>query len=394
MDDLDLLVEEAALAGEVAAGYDPAYLAAGRDARLVAVVAARQERQHRAFIPWTAEEEEFVRRHVGWLTDEEIGRRIGRTADAVHIRRERYLDLPNVTKRDDWLTAQEVRRRLGAPCAKGVTRLIRSGILPGRMAPLERDVYLVHVDTLTRFAVNPENWIYFRTYRVKDARLRRLIALREERWGDAWWTPGQVAAYHGVTGNAVNAQIHKGLLPARRFGNWWVKRSEAVQARFYLGQGRNLTVEWTDASDCFLLMARSVGCSHADIEALCKWPHGRAAYRLNALRRDGRIPDLIRRYDLDLYYDAESSRLFADWRQYRRKFPRWEGAVGRFLAGEASLLDLQQVVKLLAVWGEWYGPTEVDRALASSFRHFNSVTPATVWQAYETVKEWGVDPLC
>lgn len=391
MDDLDLLIEEAAITGELAAGFSPTFLSVQRDPRMVAVIANGMERQTNVrSMRWTPEEEEFVRQHASWLSDTEIGERLGRSETAVHIRRHRFLDVPGATKREDWLTGNEVGRRLGMPCAKVVGRWIKKGILPGRMAPMGRDIYLVSVDALTRFAVNPENWIYFRTHRVQDAKLRRLIALRQKRWEDEWWTPGQVAAYHGVTGSAVNARIAKGQLPAKRWGNWWIKRSDATTVRFVMGQGYNTLVEWTDASDCFLLVARASGCSYADIEALSKWPERRAVYRHQALQRDGVIPCLIRRYNLPVQYDEGDGRLFCDW---RLRFPQWAQAIQRFTAGHCTMVDRQRVAKILATWGEWYAPTQEERAEAALWRHWSMTTPATIGQVYEKVKGWGVEPL-
>lgn len=392
MDDLDLLIEEAAITGELTAGFSPKFLSVQRDPRMVAVIANGMEHRQANVRAqrWTPKEEDFVRQYASWLSDAEMGARLGRSEDAVHIRRERFLSIPGATKREDWLTGNEVGRRLGLSCSKVVGRWIRAGILPGRMAPMDRDIYLVSIDALTRFAVNPENWIYFRTHRVQDTKLRRLIALRQERWGDEWWTPGQVAAYHGVTGGTVNARIVKGDLPAKRWGNWWIKRSDAVNAQFVMGRGYNTRVEWTEAGDCFLLVARAAGCSYADIDALAKWAERRAVYRHQVLQRDGTIPRLISRYSLPVQYDEEDGRLFCDW---RLKFPRWAQPIQRFIAGHSTMVDRQRVAKILATWGEWHAPTPEERADAALWRHWSVTTPATIGHAYEKVQGWGVEPL-
>lgn len=368
--DLDLLIDEAALHGLVSA---PESSYANR---------------------WQPEEDEFVRRNWGWLHIDEIARHLGRSANAVDIHRDRYLadEIPATTRRGDWLTAQEVGRRLGTSCVKTITRLISEGLLPARMAPLDRAIYLVSYDAMIRFAANPENWIYFKPHRVRDAKLRRFIHLRQQRWNDEWWTPGQVAAYHGVSVSAASNQIYQRCLPAKRWGNWWVKRSDAINARFVRGKGSKSVIQWTDEADAFLILARAVGLSWGAIERMCKWQRTRAPYRVDTLVELGRLPAIC--HAQGVLYDPDRGLLLADWRNHQGRFPLLTRAARRFVrGGQAETDELSVVVGVLSVWGRWYAQTPEQDELAETWRHYAYVTRETVDRVYQELLSWGVDPL-
>lgn len=367
-DYLDALIEEAAIHGQTSAGES--------------TYANR----------WQPEEDEFLRQNWGWLHISEIARRLGRTVYAVDIHKDRRLDdIPATTQHPDWLTAHEVARRLGVPCMKSITRLIRDGLLPARMAPLDRAIYLVSVDSLTKFAVNPENWVYFKSHRVRDARLRRMILIRQARWGDEWWSVGQAAAYHGVGVNAVNAHIHRGWLKGKRWGNWWIRRSDAIRARFVGANGQPV-IRWTESADSWLVLARAVGLSWGAVERLSNWPRTRPNYRFDTLATQGRLAALCEAQGI--LYDPARNLVLADWRNYSRRFPRLTEAVDRFLGDHAPTgEDLSIVAGVLSAWGQWYATTSERFVQAEGWRHYSVVIRATVEKAYRELLGWGVDPL-
>jgi hypothetical protein len=175
LDELDALIDEAVVFGELAAGTDAQWLTAARgaDARLVAVL--NPGAGHVSWAPaWTEQEEAFVRENHMWMSNAELAKALGRSVNGIEIHSKRNLGLPGRSNTPGYLTAQDVRKALGIGCAKSVTRLIRLGLLPGRLAPLERLVYLVKRDVLVRWAVNPENWIYFKPDNVTDPQIKCL----------------------------------------------------------------------------------------------------------------------------------------------------------------------------------------------------------------------------
>ncbi len=68
--------------------------------------AVRKQSLHVRSARWTAEEDAFLRKVWGVLTEEEIGRALGRTEAAVHIHSERTLGLPRPTKNPNLLTTR------------------------------------------------------------------------------------------------------------------------------------------------------------------------------------------------------------------------------------------------------------------------------------------------
>ena len=276
MDALDELIEDAVICGEVSTGAAIDWLATRHDSRhlIVATAATKQIRtQLPAAVAWTQEEEDFVRIHLGWLSEEEIARRLGRSVNAVHIHWEREMRLPAPT-RGDWLPLNQVAVALGVPCAKTVSKWVEKfKLLPARSLALERKVTAVHRQDLKRFAVNPHNWLYFDPARVTDPHLKLLVDHQRQRWHDEWWSVGQVAAYHGVSVSAVNNNIRKGLIKAVDYGNWWVLRSEATRKdlKFFTGKGTVETSPWSDNVDAWTILARGVGLSLPTVSSMCGW---------------------------------------------------------------------------------------------------------------------------
>src|SRR3989304_5556801 len=275
---------------------------------------------------WTPEEEQFLREQIGLMNDEEIGAALGRSAFATYMQRQPK-GIPAHSKRPGWLTGNGAAKLMGVD-VHNVMRLCRRGILPHQVMPGERGILMVREAVLYRWAVNPLNWVYFRLEKVRDARLRRMLELKQARWDDEWWTIGQAAAWHGADDAVLNNAFHDGRLRGKKWGNWWVLRSEATKlgVHFWRGKGSNVTVGWSEAMDAFLVLGRGGGGSWNRLDRVTRNKNSvkssNSDYRLRILRREGLIPGIIEKYGLEVEYDSERGVMWADWRGGRGGGPR------------------------------------------------------------------------
>lgn len=398
MDALDELIEDAVICGEVSAGADINWLSTRHDSRhlIVATAATKQTRtQSPAAVAWTREEEEFVRTHLGWLSEEEIARRLGRSVNAVHIHWEREMRLPAPT-RGDWLPLNQVAIALGIPCAKTVSKWVEKfKLLPARSLALERKVTAIHRQDLKRFAVNPRNWLYFNPARVTDPYLKALVDRQRQRWHDEWWSIGQVAAYHGVSISAVNNNIRKGLIKAVDYGNWWVLRSEATRPnlKFFTGKGSAETVPWSDNVDAWIILARAVGLSLPTVSHLCGWKHHRADARLRRYDPQA-IQRLIERTNLPIQYNPATHTFWADWRVAAHRFPFLAKAAARLRKGD-RLTDgqTQALLGVASSWAQWHADTPARVEYAAKMTYRSSVKEETLRNIVEELRGWGMEVL-
>ena len=368
--DLDALLDEVVLHAAVEGGRDPALVAAGCGAsRTVAAAAVAggppARRGPSNANRWTAAEQAFLEEWAGELGDREIARRLGRSEAAVRVRRiRRGLRGPMVYA--DYLTAQDMARALGVD-VKSICALIERGLLPAEIAPLPtRKVWRMRRSAFVAWAVNPMHWPYFYRVvrapeRIRDVALRRLIVRRAAEWGDEWWTPGEVAAYHGVSDRVVNRRIRAGRLAAVRWSNWMVRRSDAASpaTRFFGGKGgAMLDLYGTPRGDAFLVLAAAVGIPDAQIGRMTGREGSSAVrIRLDALHRAGYIPWLIHAYELPVAYRPTDGALWADWRPLAHRFPRLARAWARWEAGELRRRDersdrnlVNGVLRAAVVW--------------------------------------------
>ena len=399
---LDLLVESAAVQGQLAAGISPAWVAARSSlgSRAVAVFNGQLERGARtgAGTPlkgvlgtggkspdWSPDEDEFLRVGLGILSEETIAHRLGRTPVAVHLRWTRELKLPAPSKTPGVITGNQIADRLGID-VHSVMELIDRGILPGRRMPGKRVIRLVNQVRFIRWAVNPRNWIYFKPQRVNDPHLRRLIELRRERWDDEWWTTGKVGRYHGVNSRLVNRDILQGKLPAIRWGNWHVLRSDAIRLHYFTGKGHGHKRDWSERADAFLILAHAIGFSTNAIAAMCGWKTGAVSYRLAVLRRDLRqIRPLIRKYSLKVEYHARSGEHFANWKCYRSRFPRLARAMDHLKRGDSmSKREVLYARGILLKRARWNGDDNLVHALAGG-----RLSERRLRKVYSSIKKAG-----
>jgi hypothetical protein len=235
---------------------------------------------------WTEDEDKFMKEHLGWLTDDEIGEALGRTGTAVHIRWDRELGLPGPSKAPDVITANKAANALGID-VHVFAGWVDMGLIPARLMAGKRKIRLIQRTTFLRWVLNPMNWPYFDPKKVMDPKLKSLLKKRTKRWGDEWWTTVQVAKYHGVTTKDVLRYITKlgrlrsFHLPVSRSGrhinrawsNHFVLKSEAIQVKFHkkgIGQFDHLS-PFTPAADRFLLKAHDeLGLRFVDIGRMMK----------------------------------------------------------------------------------------------------------------------------
>lgn len=371
MIDYAVLAHEAAFHAQLQYGVDPIAVSRQFGATYLETQAALS-RLDPVAIPaprparWTAEEEAFLRDNLGVLSEEEIARQLGRTQAAVKIRwtRQQY-EAPS--KRSHEMTGQQIARLLGKDI-HSIMKLIDSGLLSGRIIPGGRCIRVVEKRVLLRWLLSPSNWIYFQADRIQNPAWRSLVLRRQSEWDDEWWTPGQVAEYHGLQSGSrgVNKAVRLGRLPAVRWGNWWILRSDAIAHRFFAGKGSWSPVDWSPAGDAFLILGYAVGLRIYHLAQLRNENPKRTKYRLTQLTADSqKLLGLIQTYRLPVtvYGPMENGRwgVFADWRHCQRdsgrlRFPSISTAIKRYLDGDPlRRSDKSILVGVLRSWAAYFG---------------------------------------
>lgn len=203
---------------------------------------------------WTPAEDAFIREHLGWLTDAEMGEALGRTETAVHLRWNRDLQLPGPSKSPEVITALKAAELLGIDGHK-VAHWVDAGLIRGRLMAGGRKIRLIQREDLRRWALNPMNWVYFDIRNVLDEELHHLLAMRAKRWNNEWWPTERVAQYHGVDTSDVKRYIRAqrilafqpqvslgGRHPLRGWARWFVLKSEATRADLhFVKRGDDMT---------------------------------------------------------------------------------------------------------------------------------------------------------
>jgi len=232
---------------------------------------------------WTSEEDHFLVENLGYLTFEEIGAILGRTSLAIKIRQIRR-EIHSPSKRPGWMTGNDVVKALGTDI-HSIIKMMKRGIMPMDILPGTKGIMQIKKIRFYIWAIKPDHWIYFKPPKMGDKHLQRLVLLAQSRWDDEWWNVGRVAAYHNTDNRQVNLHILAGRLPAVRWGNWFVKRSDAIGYHFNHGRGSATAKTWPPGADAFLLYARAMGLEWKTIGRMMKWPSKMACYRYHCLAR-------------------------------------------------------------------------------------------------------------
>lgn len=207
---------------------------------------------------WTKEEEDFLSDNHGRIPEIQIAKQLGRTSISVtnHIKREMHL--AGMSKDPAILTAEQVANGLGVD-SKTVHLLMDRGCMPCRRLPSLRVMRVIDRLVFMKWMLNPENRLYFKPERVGTffrqnnrglgecydfafwENARMLMSKARRSWKDSWLTPRQVVKLLKINPKAtprrkpsdripgvryVNKAIHRGNLKAKRWGNWWVRRSD------------------------------------------------------------------------------------------------------------------------------------------------------------------------
>lgn len=219
---------------------------------------------------WTEAEDAFLEKNLGYMTEAEIGKHLGRTETAVRLRWKRDLHLTAPSKHPDVITAHQAADMLGIDAHK-LSHWVDRGLIPGRIMAGGRKIRLIKRVSLFVWACSPKNWVYFDIHQVRDEKLKRLLALRAERWGDEWWDGRQAADYHGLTPKDILRYVKLGRvqsfhLPVSLGGRHddlgWAKhyylKSDVIKLRFVFGKGNTelRKSKFTPTADAWLLKAR------------------------------------------------------------------------------------------------------------------------------------------
>ena len=308
---------------------------------------------------WRPDELAFLEINLGKMSEYEISQQLpGRSKNAVHIMRERS-HLPAPTKAPGWRSANRWREPLGLPDQRTIIGWIERGLVAGRVTEVlgGRRICMINDASMRAFVLNPQNWVYFNTERVRDRELKRMIEKQRRRWGDEWLTNRQaadlLAARWGrpVDSKDVLRYIKLGRLDGKHLVNkdgrqqvnetpgwsfWMVRRSQ-VEALMFHDYGTAVS-GWTDAADAFLVLAKAVGLSSLRIGRLMKKSHSLVEQRWKRLWELDKVDELARRWGPDVR--VVGGNVAVDWRKFRQHFPCIEKAARRYKAGSPQEDDL------------------------------------------------------
>lgn len=219
---------------------------------------------------WTDEDDRFIIENYQLMSDEEIGREIGRTATAVKIRVQRCMRLPARSKHPDYITSYRAAVELGIDPHK-TWDWVDCGMIKRADIPQAPTIRIIKRTDFYAWAINPNNWIYFDIHAVRNEKLRIYLILRSKRWGDEWWTNSRAADYWNVDDKDVQRYIKSGRLPGvqpehslggrhhnRTWSYWFVRRSDVIRTRIWSktnGMKFNLDMDFPPAADQFLVKA-------------------------------------------------------------------------------------------------------------------------------------------
>jgi hypothetical protein len=291
---------------------------------------------------------------LGELTLEEIGQRIGRSANAVKIKVVRK-GWRVFLKNPEWLTGRDVGDLMGVD-SHAVTRWIQRGYLRGDLFPYQgKTVHRVRWEDLERFILDAENWAYYSVEKIGDGRLRELaLSVRD---GREYVTTGYLARKLGCSVNWIASLIRRGKIPAKRWDNYQIRREDAARVELP-GPGTQYSSRsgFSPQDDLYLVRARSVGIAYTEIGSHLNRQIGALSYRWATLKRKG----LERFIEGDEALHGAGARVLGSWRLLARKeggeqFRELARAIGRFRAGrELTGAEVLKLSGLFYAWTEFF----------------------------------------
>lgn len=215
---------------------------------------------------WTPSQADEVREliHEGY-SYAQIGKRIGRSATAVHVWTKR--NMGNVRDVRP-MSARDVNGRMGK-CDAGTwcQSLIARGWLKARrgIGAKHNRTWVISEEALFEFLENPAFW------HTWDAGAITVTDWREwalEMRTDRFLTVGQVADRYFVTSSTVNSWIARGVLVAQRWGNHYIASSaiDGFVPPYERSKAGKHPRRFTSAEDARLIELRDGGASWAECE--------------------------------------------------------------------------------------------------------------------------------
>lgn len=365
-----------------------------------------QANGRRKFRLWTGEEEDYLRRKVHELGIKGVAKELGRSSQAIKIRANRMRIKLRSKK---YLSANQVAIALGTD-VHAVVDWQRKGLIELQRAPMpERKTWRIERKKLIVWAVNPRNWPYYlytlhnKIRKIRDPKIRQLVELRRERWGDEWLTTREV----GVLFGADHADAHRVFVENEKYrgdkvqwgANWRLRRSHVLESGikiWKLGKGAGDLGEWSARGQQFMLQAFGLGLAERDVAILMGRPQIKTlGYRIKVLQRRGELTELARAGGVQVRMEGEEILLFADWAEHVERFPFIAQAVGDFLAKRKYTWKTDRLVRrTLFTWAQWYADSPAKRGYARKLRWSQKwLTAKTNWRRYKELLSWGIDPL-
>lgn len=209
---------------------------------LIASIAKTAEGKREKSRRWSAADDDYLRKNLGWMTEKQMGQALGRTAVSVRLRWKRDLRLESPSRAANVFTAHQAARMLGVDSHK-TAHWVDKGLLPGRLMAGDRKIRLIDREMFEAWVMNPEHWVYFDLGKVRDTELKARLKDAAAAWNDEWWTTKQAAKYHRVhTKDVLRYIVTLKRLPAvqpgfsrggrtthRRWAYWFIKKSDAMK---------------------------------------------------------------------------------------------------------------------------------------------------------------------
>lgn len=341
---------------------------------------------------WSETDLRRVEELLPFNSAEEVGRMLGRSANAIKIIRIRN-GIQAGSKTDGWFTANQVREMLGMADGRPVIGWVKKGFVMGHQ--IKGDItWMINEVSLRRWVVSPISWVYFDPSKIVDKGIARLVELAQARWGDEWLSTRQVADMKGTDTKVVLMAIKRGQLPGvhiqekdgrhenTAWAFWAVRRSDAER-----WQNNAPAFDLMDDLHAFMLLARAIGLSGERISLYCGLSDETISKRMRMIDSMRLAPKLIRKHKrLHLVSTgAPVVRVHADWRKYAGQFPYVQRAFERYMAGRAAMDDCYLITRILKMQLAASG-------VKVSSHNLGKCTPETVRRLIAKMRGLGVKP--